>query len=43
MNLVNTIKQRGEEVNTADVAASFQEAVARNSGRKTLAAAELKM
>lgn len=42
MNLVNTIKQRGEEVNTADVAASFQEAVVEILVEKTLAAAELK-
>lgn len=42
MNLVNTIKQRGEEVNIADVAASFQEAVVEILVEKTLAAAELK-
>jgi N6-L-threonylcarbamoyladenine synthase len=42
LNLINSMKQKGREVNTADVAASFQEAVVEVLVEKTLKAAERK-
>ena len=42
MNLVNTIKQRGDELDIPDIAASFQESVVEILVEKTLIAAELK-